>query len=408
MEAPRIRGVEGLRALAAISIAAYHVWSEGAPGRQPVEVGRVFDFALPNLQFGVSLFFLLSGFLLWRPFAHAVIVGRPLPSITRYFKRRALRILPAYWAVLLVLALVLGSEINGDERPLGAFREPGVLLRDALLVQNYSPRTVTSGITPAWSLCVEAVFYILVPLLFAGLGRNGLRSRSLARRVAWLLAPALLLLIVGASGRIAAHLVPPGSGSSDPGWDHDWHTVIARSFWCQADLFSFGIAVAVLDAVLRERRIRLTKVVRRATALAGAVVAGLCLWRVGDQQLAQSYWNVPMALGLGLLIAPLLLGAGVRDGRVVRVLESRLVVSAGLASYSVFLLNEPVILFLLHNNLTRPGVAGLFWNAAAVAIVCGALAALSYRFVERPALEWGGRRSRGRLRSMSAEPAAAP
>jgi peptidoglycan/LPS O-acetylase OafA/YrhL len=406
MEPSRVRGVDGLRAIAAISIAGYHVWSEAAPGQQPVEVGRVFDFALANLQFGVTLFFVLSGFLLWRPFARAAIAGRPLPSIKRYIKRRVLRIMPGYWAALLVVALVLGSQVNGDERPFGAFRESGVLVRDALLVQNYSPRTVTSGITPAWSLCVEAVFYILVPLFVLVVGRKALRSPSGRRRVAWLLAPAVVLLFVGASGRIAAHLVAPGPGSSDPGWDHDWHSVIVRSFWCQADLFSVGIGLAVLDAVLRERRAGLTRLVRRATVVAGAAVVGVCLWRVGDQQLADSFWNVPMALGLGLLTVPVLLGATERDARAVRLLESRPVVAAGLASYSVFLLNEPVVLFLLHNNLTRPGVAGLLWNAVLVTVLCGALAALSYRFVERPALEWGARR-RGRPRSMPVEQAVA-
>ncbi len=57
----------------------------------------------------MPLFFVLSGFLLWRPIASAVLRGRRLPSVRRYARNRALRILPAYWVVLLATALVLQS-----------------------------------------------------------------------------------------------------------------------------------------------------------------------------------------------------------------------------------------------------------------------------------------------------------
>src|SRR4051794_12159761 len=106
----RIAGVEGLRAIAAGAVLVLHLWWV------PVTAGAAFSPAwgwpgvfMAPLNEGVPMFFVLSGFLLWRPLAASVIEGRQLPSVRRYARNRVLRILPAYWVVLLVSALVLES-----------------------------------------------------------------------------------------------------------------------------------------------------------------------------------------------------------------------------------------------------------------------------------------------------------
>jgi peptidoglycan/LPS O-acetylase OafA/YrhL len=104
----RIPGVEGLRAVAATAIVVLHAWSIPADVGSAASPSWLTIFANP-LNEGVTLFFVLSGFLLWRPFARAVIDARDLPSLRRYARNRLLRILPAYWAVLLASALVLES-----------------------------------------------------------------------------------------------------------------------------------------------------------------------------------------------------------------------------------------------------------------------------------------------------------
>ena len=82
--------------------------------------------------------------------------------------------------------------------------DPGLLLRNSALVQNYSPESVLTGITPAWSLAIEAVFYLVLPLL--GLLASGCAraAATAGGRLAAALAPAGVLLLVGLSGKAAA------------------------------------------------------------------------------------------------------------------------------------------------------------------------------------------------------------
>jgi peptidoglycan/LPS O-acetylase OafA/YrhL len=152
----RLQGIEGLRALAACSVLVYHSWLYSAPDGHRVEIWPL-TAVLPDLAFGVVLFFTLSGFLLYRPFAASILRGKPMPSVRRYLRNRVLRIAPAYLAILLLVALVLRSALSRDaEGDLhnGALTDPGLLARSALLVQNYSPSSTLAGIAPAWSLAV--------------------------------------------------------------------------------------------------------------------------------------------------------------------------------------------------------------------------------------------------------------
>ncbi len=156
----RLVGIEGLRAIAATSILVYHVYVYGAPDGQRVDMGplgKVFD----NLRAGVTLFFVLSGFLLYRVFVSAALRDRPMPSVRNYFRNRALRIVPAYVAVLLAVALVFEHELLTRPLQLGA---------NLLFLQNYIPAYIgtspdAAGIAPAWSIVIEVSFYLVLPVL---------------------------------------------------------------------------------------------------------------------------------------------------------------------------------------------------------------------------------------------------
>ena len=247
----RLEGIEGLRALAAGSVLVSHAWLYSSPSGRAEDIGPLTRF-LPDLSFGVILFFTLSGFLLYRPFASAVLRGDPLPSPRKYFRNRALRILPAYWVILLVCALVLQSVLirSSGELENGGLFEPALLSWTALLAQDYAPQTLLMGIGPAWSLAVEVVFYLILPLLALMAWALGRKATTRSRRRLAVLAPVALMLVIGLSGKAAAaYLVPPLH--SYEGWDANWHSVLERSFWCQADLFAFGMALSFCGWMLR-------------------------------------------------------------------------------------------------------------------------------------------------------------
>jgi peptidoglycan/LPS O-acetylase OafA/YrhL len=118
--------------------------------------------------------------------------------------------------VLLPAALVRQSR---DQLVLGRLVEhPWLAVRNATLTQGYSPRGLLSGITPAWSLAVEVVFYLALPLLGLLAVVAARRAATPARRLLAGLAPAGLLLVVGLSGRAVARFLIPAEGMS-PGWD---------------------------------------------------------------------------------------------------------------------------------------------------------------------------------------------
>ena len=254
----RLAGIEGLRAIAACSIVVYHSWLLGSRSGTP-SLGALGRTVFPHLPVGVTLFFVLSGFLLYRPFAAALIRDEVRPSLSAFLRNRALRIFPAYWVILLVSALILGTVyIRYSPFDLGTgslLRRPGTLAATALLVQNYNPDTYFTGIGPAWSLAIELVFYVTLPLLalLAWAAARHTATRS-GRRVAALI-PAAILLLVGFSGKAAAsYLVPPGLGSGWVGWVGDWNSVLEGRIWAQADLFAFGLVVAVLPGGVGGRK----------------------------------------------------------------------------------------------------------------------------------------------------------
>lgn len=95
---------DGLRALAALSIVVVHVSAySGADGLSG------FRDLLQRMDAGVAIFFVLSGFLLYRPFVAAHLHGRAQPATRPYLWRRFLRIYPAYLVVLTVVVYVFGA-----------------------------------------------------------------------------------------------------------------------------------------------------------------------------------------------------------------------------------------------------------------------------------------------------------
>src|SRR5436190_14296516 len=88
----RLPALDAVRAIGAIGVLAYHVaFNTG------LSTHGTWNGVLARLDVGVALFFVLSGFLLFRPYALAAATGGTRPSTPRYLWRRAVRILPAYW-----------------------------------------------------------------------------------------------------------------------------------------------------------------------------------------------------------------------------------------------------------------------------------------------------------------------
>ncbi|MDL4814566.1 acyltransferase family protein [Actinomadura opuntiae] len=159
--APPISGhqdaLDGLRAIAALAVLAFHVAS--ASGAITLQGGSGWLFN--GGQVGVPIFFTLSGLLLYRPWAAAVLDGRAAPRVGDYLLKRVLRIMPAYWALVVVFMVTSARGHLTDPLTWGSL---------LTLTQTYLPDPWWGGglgparIGQTWSLVVEAGWYALLPL----------------------------------------------------------------------------------------------------------------------------------------------------------------------------------------------------------------------------------------------------
>lgn len=363
----RLPGVEGLRALAAAAVLLHHVpW---VAGTEDLRLAGPIETVFEDLRWGLVLFFALSGFLLFRPFARTILNDAPPPSIRNYARHRALRILPAYWVILLLTIFVVGTAAvwAGDGTGIPSI---GVLIADLLLVQNYSTSTVLTGIGPAWSLAVEVVFYVLLPILAIGAARFAARASGPNGRIVAALGAGMLLIVVGIASKVAL-----SAGMFPASWGFVTKTLLP----VHADMFGYGMLAAVAHVLHEEGRLE----VKARPLLIGAAALTMAMVVLGPKlgiqrsgQLSDSV--IGAACGL-LLLAVCAKGAGAR------VLDRRPVVFTGLISYSVYLWHLPLLLWLADHGVTVSGEVSLVGVALLAAALTFALSALTWRFVERPA-----------------------
>ena len=146
----RNSALDSLRGLSTILIVVYHIsFVSGYTVAHANSSGAYID----RLNIGVAIFFVLSGFLIFRPFAHSLIHGSPLPKTRNYYLKRAARILPGYWLALFVLAGLDALTIVNTSG----------FIRNVFIVHSFTEHNVFTGIRQAWTLAIEMSFYVVVP-----------------------------------------------------------------------------------------------------------------------------------------------------------------------------------------------------------------------------------------------------
>lgn len=184
--ADHVATLTGLRGLAAVWVMLLHLWLlAGAPALTVFGLDVTAPFATGYL--GVDLFFVLSGFLLARPFLRWIDGLGTFPDLRTYIKRRALRVLPAFYVQLAIL--LVGWRIVSGAWPVDALQLLAYLSLQFWLHPGMG--ALLSGVW--WTLPVEWNFYLLLPLL----------ALVLARARAWLVVVLVLLWVV--SFRFAAY-----------------------------------------------------------------------------------------------------------------------------------------------------------------------------------------------------------
>ncbi|HLI87898.1 MAG TPA: acyltransferase [Ktedonobacteraceae bacterium] len=193
-----IAPLDGVRALACLSVVAYHlslVTTHDLPLWDPTQISPLISSIALAGDTGVTLFFILSGFLLFLPYAKALLFDAEWPSLRHFYLRRALRILPAYYVSLLLMVLIYNPE----------YLHPDHWTRLSLFLTLFMDSfdgTYRQINGPFWSLAVEWQFYLLLPFLALAL-RSIVRRGPFARRISLLVGGLCLVVAWGVGTRYA-------------------------------------------------------------------------------------------------------------------------------------------------------------------------------------------------------------
>jgi len=335
----RLPSLDGLRALAALMVVVGHAGKVLQVGRHLPFGSGVIDVWGPV---GVTVFFVLSGFLITR-----LLVQDRRESATihlrAFYVRRAFRILPAYWVYMAAIAVMARGHL--------VLASPSGFTRSLTFTTDYlNPHSWVMN--HSWSLSVEEQFYLVWPILLMAAGEK--RARLVAQ---WLIVIAPLL-------RVFTFYATPGLRPS-----------ITAMFHLRADALMIG-SWAALESLRPDSRV-LAFLRRPGVALGGALYCLLLAAVVRRLQLVQVAFGYTIEAGAACSV---LLWA-VENPRTLagRVLNWAPLVRLGVVSYSLYLWQQ---LWLSHEVVTAAWMVPL--------LICGAVlcAELSYRFVELPMLRF--------------------
>lgn len=342
----RLPGLDILRSLAVIAVLVLHMedlWLKGATSPFPriLQMGWV----------GVDLFFVLSGFLIgslaFRDFAAP---GADWSTVTHFWFRRWARTLPLYYFCLLVYVFI---------KPLLGFPFSDKPLPYFFFAQNF---LAPKDFVQSWSLCVEEHFYLVLPLIFWGLGK--------VRMPAWVW---LLPLLVSLLWRywVVQKLGPEGLRVPATSYDIRFPTSTHLD----------GLSVGVFLAATRERWLAWTRAQQAVLALGGGGLLLLCLLMIEPGIIDQSaIWAFSaLALGFGALLPWF---HGVQNlGKCAQFFFYWTAV----LSYGIYLWN-PLVYRAMERMSSPLLVQALFaWGLSF------ALAFATYTLVEAPVLRWRDR-----------------
>ncbi len=369
----RLDAVSGLRALGALAVVVYHIASaldlQGTHhrGAWVGQLGRL----------GVGLFFVLSGFLLYRPYAAAHLEGRKQPNTGVYLVRRALRILPAYWVALTVWLIF--------------YRQPEVdtiaeYIKLYSLTQIYQKGLGLKGLYVAWTLAIEVGFYLALPILAKVPRLVAGRTASPRQRISAELTVAGAWMVIGILYRlILVHQLNPIDAEFYSGWP-------LGAF----DRFGAGMLVAIL--VVWWERLDITPraiaFVQRmpwvtwlaALGVMAVVVSGSTERKLGGPMVSPDVQRDVLLALVGFLLAFPAMVSRPGQSRLVRVLGGIPLEPLGVISYGVFLWHPIWIRFFI-KFIDEQGYVPTFWPVAAGVIAASiATAIVSYLLLERWAL----------------------
>lgn len=378
--APRLFGLDSLRAFAVVLVVVYHFLPS----------------ALPGGFIGVDIFFVLSGFLITSLLVQEWS-ARGAISLKEFWQRRARRILPAL-AVLLLSVLTVVGFMGGDILTGLLAQVLGALTFSSNWVYLATGATYEAALTPAlfnnlWSLAVEEQFYLLWPLLVVA---GFVATRRLSQRRSRAVMVFSIALLAAGSAALMFVLFTPGTDPTRVYFGTDTHLfglmIGAIAAFIMVPHPEFGWPRR-LPLVSRAAQVLSPRQVGVAHALLAVVSGAFLVWAAVSFEFssASTYRGGLAAVDVA---AAVLIAVIVCNQGVARRFEGRALRWVGRRSYGLYLWHWPLLVIVA--SFASDRAAGHDANlltctlGLALTFVC---AGLSYRFVELPIMRVGLRES---------------
>ncbi|MEK3688007.1 acyltransferase family protein [Paenibacillus sp. FSL R10-2736] len=389
----RLAGADGIRAIACLSVILHHLSQKLAMPAQKPWLQEVQSVLLLGNS-GVSLFFLLSGFLLSFPFWSAYLENKPYPSIRTYAVRRAARIIPGFYVSFLV-CLLLVWRLDIPTEYLWRRVITGFTFTSGFHYTTFFPSDLNG---PFWSISFEVFSYLLMPVFMAVLFVLGKR-RSFGKAILfWVAAFGLVLAI---NSLVHQWFTPSGQGR---GWDYG--QIGGAKYWMPnynpvgffghfaIGILAAGITTAFMQLGAKVERLRKLGVFDAAGA-AALGLAGLLIWRMrhqGEFEFSlqhQPYYFPAYAIlfGIVLLSAPFSVIVG-------RLLDNRFFRFTAQISFGLYIWHYLFITLIEKYGIADYHYSGIrdVWRwlgiSVPVLVISYAAAAVSYYVIERPFIHW--------------------
>ncbi|NEI70525.1 acyltransferase family protein [Rhizobium lusitanum] len=398
----RLGGADFMRAVACLMVLVHHLVLRMNFNKIPPTLDLTFILARFG-NHGVSVFFVLSGFLLSRPFWLALDRDQPLPSLKIYAMRRAARILPGFW-VALTVGFVISFTVYGF--PLDA-ELIGRYIAGFFLMSQWHWRTFfpVQGDGPLWSIPFEATCYVLLPIGFLLLFHARPRSRPvLASRLLWIGIIAAALI---GHWLVVTYLPTDSVGR---GWQYGFQGG-AKEWMPRYNpvgffaIFAIGALAAGIQTVIPARRSAIYDII-------GALAIVMGAWQlpqsIGGPGEGYAWLGIPYQFPLFPLAVAIALCALPQSVLLAKLLDNRFSRYVATVSFGVYIWQDIVLtlmqqLFPWTFGTGSDDVLGGWITSSLIAIaIIFAIGTLSYVLLERPMIHWARNRENTSTRPATA------
>jgi peptidoglycan/LPS O-acetylase OafA/YrhL len=345
---------DGIRAVAILLVVLGHLSQPTGPG----------GHGLPQLGlWGVATFFILSGFLLGRPYLQAILNdASPWPSYKLFLTRRFLRIVPLYEAAVAFSVIMLClSGITLDWRDI---------IAHVLFLQDLSASYSSSLNSPLWTMPIDICFYLGMPLLMYGIFTAS-KNRTRNYKIKLICTVFALAIFVGLGYRAAV--------AAQHSISQEQMITALRGIIGSGTSFILGLGLALIDIL--HPAFRPSKLTRISLFLTGIAIDGLYPHFVPSGLLNLTTFDLAAGLASFALIL-----ATWKSGIIARIAGSPVVSSIALLSYGIYLFHAPIVAYLISLQPQHNGYRAFAFTSLGTLAILLPLTFVAHASIEKPML----------------------